>query len=218
MVNRKDFEKLGFKCEIYDQKGYNGVAFCAKDSLEEVRRGLGDEFWDEQKRILWGRVKGIHIINVYAPHGGLRGEDKHYYKLTWYKRFIAYLKAHTTSEESIMIVGDFNVARTDRDVYDPELLADSIGTMPEEREALEELLAWGLIDIFRSLYPDQQQFTWWDYIGGAIWRDQGMRIDYLLCTKSLVDKIKRVEVDLWPRRRRTPTPSDHAPLIGVFDI
>jgi len=102
--------------------------------------------------------------------------------------------------------------------YDPELLKDSIGTMPEEREKLQELLDWGLVDTFRFLYPGKQQFTWWDYIGGAIWRDEGMRIDYIFCTTPLLPHLKDVEVDLWPRRRRTPKPSDHAPVIGYFDL
>jgi exodeoxyribonuclease-3 len=86
--------------------------------------------------------------------------------------------------------------------------------MPEERAAFQSLLDWGLVDAFRRLYPEKQQFTWWDYIGGAIWKDQGMRIDYVLATPGLFKKIKAVEVDLWPRKRHKPTPSDHAPVIA----
>jgi exodeoxyribonuclease-3 len=72
-----------------------------------------------------------------------------------------------------------------------------------------------LTDVFRHLYPEKSQFTWWDYIGGAIWKDLGMRIDYALCTEPLLAKFEDVEVDLWPRRRRTPKPSDHAPVIAT---
>ena len=102
------------------------------------------------------------------------------------------------------------------DVYDAEALEGGIGTLPEEREAFEELLKWGLVDVFRHKYPDKTQFTWWDYIGGAIWRDQGMRIDYILCTESLIPRIDTVDVDLWPRKRQKPKPSDHAPLIATL--
>jgi exodeoxyribonuclease-3 len=104
------------------------------------------------------------------------------------------------------------------DVWSPEELRDTIGTMPEEREKFEALLGWGVIDSFRQMYPKKQQFTWWGYIGGGIWRDQGMRIDYVLCTKPLIENIKDLEVDLWPRKRRTPKPSDHAPLIATLDV
>jgi exodeoxyribonuclease-3 len=213
----EDFEKSGYKCEVFGQKAYNGVAICSKVPLENQKRGFGDERWDEQKRLVSARVGEINIINVYAPHGDLRGTDKFHYKLDWYEKFLSHLKENYSPDEKIVIVGDFNVAVEDRDVYDVEVLRDVIGTMEEERKAFKELLSWGLVDAFRALYPEKQQFTWWDYIGGAIWKDEGMRIDYILCTKPQVDKLKDVEVDLWPRRRRTPTPSDHTSLIGIFD-
>jgi exodeoxyribonuclease-3 len=123
------------------------------------------------------------------------------------------MKDNYSPKDPVLIVGDFNVAHRDIDVYSPEDLADSIGTMPEERAIFEELLSSNFIDIYRHFYPEKKQFTWWDYIGGAIWKDEGMRIDYILGTNSLLEKIKHIEVDLWPRRRRKPIPSDHAPLI-----
>ncbi len=112
-----------------------------------------------------------------------------------------------------MLVGDFNVAHTDLDVYSPEALKDTIGTLPEEREAFARLLSWGLSDTYRERQPQSRQFTWWGYMGGAIWRDEGMRIDYALCSAPILDRITDITVDLWPRKRRNPTPSDHAPLI-----
>ena len=123
------------------------------------------------------------------------------------------LKENDFPKEPVLILGDFNIAHRDIDVYSPEELSDVIGTFPEERAVFEELLNSKFIDIYRHLYPEKKQFTWWDYIGGAVWRDEGMRIDYILCTDSLLKKIKHIEMDLWPRRRKKPTPSDHAPLI-----
>jgi Exonuclease III len=159
------------------------------------------------------------VINTYSPHGDLRGGEKYYYKLDWYKHFINFLKENFDFEnQKIILLGDLNIALEDIDVYDPVLLTDSIGTMPEERELLRQLLNLGLIDTFRYLYPNKQQFTWWDYIGGAIWRNEGMRIDYILVSKPLLQYIKDVEVDLWPRRRRSPKPSDHAPVILDLEI
>lgn len=212
----QDFENMGFSCDVAGQKGYNGVAICSKFPQRRVLKDAIEKHWDEQKRVIAVKVKGIDLINVYAPHGDMRGTDKFQYKLDWYKKLCAFLQQHYSARDYLMVMGDFNVALQDRDVWSPEILADSIGTMPEERQAFRELMEWGLVDAFRHLYPDKRQFTWWDYIGGAIWKDLGMRIDYALCTRPLIEKLENVEVDLWPRRRRKPTPSDHAPLTAAF--
>ena len=214
----EDFKEKGYHCYINAQKRYNGVAICSKKELSDIIKEFGDEFFDQQKRLIAGKLNDITIINVYVPHGDLRGEDKYCYKLDWYKFFLKWLDKNFSPEDKLIVCGDFNVARDDIDVYDPSLLRDSIGTMPEEREAFNKLLEWGLYDTFREKYPNKQEFTWWDYIGGAIWKNEGMRIDYILCTKPLLEKLIDVEVDLWPRRRRKPTPSDHAPVIASFDI
>lgn len=209
----EDFERLSFNCHVSGQKSYNGVATCTKLSAESIQRGFGDQAWDEQKRIIITKIQGIHLINIYVPHGDGRGTEKFDYKQNWYRRLIIFLKDNYSPKDPVLILGDFNVAHRDIDVYSPEELADSIGTLPEERAVFEELLNLKFIDIYRHLYPKKRQFTWWDYIGGAIWKDEGMRIDYILGTDSLLEKIKGIEVDLWPRKRRKPTPSDHAPLI-----
>ncbi|SNZ02635.1 exodeoxyribonuclease-3 [Persephonella hydrogeniphila] len=213
----KDFEEIGYKAVVYSQKAYNGVAVLLRRNIDHIIKGIGDEYFDQQKRVLSVKTGDLWIINVYAPHGDLRGEDKYYYKLDWYRRFSQFLKDNFSPEEKIIMVGDFNVAIEDKDVWNPELLKDSIGTMPEEREAFRNILNWGFVDCFRYLYPDKKQFTWWDYIGGAVWRDEGMRIDYILATKPVVEHLKDIYVDTWTRKRRKPTPSDHAPVIGLFE-
>jgi exodeoxyribonuclease-3 len=209
----EDFEQMGFHCEVFGQKAYNGVAICAKSPLKDVVKGFGNPTWDEQKRYIAATTNGIRIINIYAPHGDLPGHEKFDYKQGWYKKLITSLENNFSQSDPLVLVGDFNVAREDRDVYDAEALKGGIGTLPQERERFEELLQWGLVDTFRHIHPDKIQFTWWDYIGGAIWKDQGMRIDYVLNTDTLIQRVDAVEVDLWPRRRREPKPSDHAPLI-----
>lgn len=214
----QDFEKLGYSCAVSGQKGYNGVAICSKFPMERRLKDSIEEHWDEQKRVIAANIGGIDFLNIYGPHGDLRGVEKFHYKIDWYQKLLSFIDENYSTDSPLIVLGDFNVAREDKDLWSPELLKDSIGTMPEEREALKKILGWGFIDAFRSLYPDKKQFTWWDYIGGDIWRDQGMRIDYILCTEALVNKLKDVEVDLWPRRRRTPKPSDHAPVVGTFDI
>ena len=213
----EDFTELGYECLVYGQKAYNGVAICTKIAPDNFSKGFGIDQWDEQKRIISAKIEGLHLINIYAPRGGLRGEDKFEYKQGWYKTLINHLKTQYSPKDPILILGDFNVAHEDIDVYSPEEMAESISVLPEERAVFNQLLDWKLIDTLRSFHPDKIQFTWWDYIGGAIWKDQGLRIDYILCTETLLKKLKNIEVDLWPRKRRIPTPSDHAPLITELE-
>ncbi len=182
----KAFNDLGFHCQVYGQQRYNGVALCSKPPLERVNKGFADDYWDQQKRLMTCRVGDLTLINVYVPHGDVRGTAKHKYKLEWYHRFLQFMNEEHSPDENIVVLGDFNVARDDRDVYDAKLLEDTIGTMAEERASFTALLTWGLTDVFRHRYREKKQFTWWDYIGGAVWKDEGMRIDYILCTKPLL--------------------------------
>jgi exodeoxyribonuclease-3 len=211
-----DFEERGFSCQVFGEKGYNGVAILSKESPKSTVKGFGQAPWDEQKRLIRSEIAGLQVINAYAPHGDVRGTAKFDHKLSWYKNLVRYLAGNLSPADPLLMVGDFNIAHRDIDVYSPEELADMVGTMAEEREAFGALLAWGLVDAFRKLYPERKQFTWWDYIGGAIWKDKGMRLDYALCAKSVLKKIANIDVDLWPRQRREPIPSDHAPV--VIDI
>lgn len=210
------FEERGYTCHVFGQKAYNGVAILTRIPPEGVERGFGHPSWDEQSRFLRASLQGFHLLNIYAPHGDIRGTEKFAYKLKWYEHLVSFVSKNFTPGDSLLLVGDFNVAHQDIDVYSAEALADMIGTMPEERAAMERLLEWGLIDAFRHLYPERRQFTWWDYMGGAIWKDQGMRLDYILATRKMLEKIEAVEVDLWPRKRKKPTPSDHAPVIATL--
>ncbi|MBF0319155.1 MAG: exodeoxyribonuclease III [Nitrospirae bacterium] len=208
-----EFRALGYHCELYGQKAFNGVAICSRLPIVSVKKGFSDAEWDKQRRImevgLGGAADGITVVNVYAPHGGERGSEKFDYKQGWYGRFRSYLSgiAHDTA----FVAGDFNVARYETDVYDPVALKDAIGTMHEERRAFEDIIECGFTDVYGHLYPGKRQFTWWAY-GAAIWKDQGMRIDYVLASAQALKITKDIGVDLWPRRKKTPTPSDHAPL------
>ena len=212
----EEFEKRGFTSEVFGEKAYNGVAICSKLPLSQVRKGFSDGEWDRQKRLISASVGGLNLVNVYAPHGGLRGSEKFRFKREWFDKLTGTLASFYTPRDRLVLVGDFNVANEDLDVYSPQDLADAIGTMPEEREAFRKLLSWGLVDAFRHNHPQARLFTWWDYRTAGIWRDEGMRIDYILCTRAVLPSIGDIGTDLWPRRRRTPIPSDHAPLIATL--
>ena len=153
-----DFEGLGYVCKVFGQKAYNGVAICSKLPLSKLRRGFADLQWDEQKRLILCQARNITLINVYAPHGGLRGTDKHRYKLEWYDKFRVFLEDTFTPDDKMLVMGDFNVVRADADVYDPDAVKDGIGTLVEEREAFTRILDWGLTDTFRHLYPTKRQY------------------------------------------------------------
>ncbi|MBF0606019.1 MAG: exodeoxyribonuclease III [Candidatus Magnetobacterium sp. LHC-1] len=211
-----EFQALGYHCEVFGQKAYNGVAICSRHDVSDVRKGFGDAAWDAQSRIIAATIAGVRVINIYAPHGDVRGSEKFNYKIGWYKRLLAYLTEERNTTEGIVMVGDFNVARADMDVFDPDVFTDAVIAMPEERTALDEVLALGFTDAFRYLYPQRQQFTQWDYAGGAFWKNQGVRIDYVCITGALIPALRGVETDLWSRKRRPP--SDHAPVVATLDL
>ena len=214
----KDFQELGYECAVFGQKAYNGVAICSKFPFEEVYKGFGEEFWDEQKRFIYAKIAGIHILNVYAPHGDMEGE-KHIYKLQFFAHLKEYIqKRFDLQKDKVVVLGDMNVARSDIDVWDAEILRGTIGFMDDEREAFEDFLSIGLVDLFRACHPNTKQFTWWDYKGGAVWKDLGMRIDYQLTSAPLKELCEDIVVDMWTRKRRKPTPSDHAPVVATFKI
>lgn len=214
----KDFENIGYRCEVFGQKAYNGVAICSKLEFEEAKKGFGDDFWDKEKRFIQAKIAGVNILNVYAPHGDIEGE-RHIYKLNFFKYLKEYIdKNFDLKKDKVLVVGDMNVARSDIDVWEPELLRGTIGFMDDEREAFEDFLSVGLIDLYRKFHPDSHGFTWWDYRNAAVWRDEGMRIDYILSSPPIEKLCKSIDVDMWTRRRRSPTPSDHAPLVAEFNI
>ncbi len=211
------FNELGFQCQINPQKHYNGTGICSKFPALDTTIETGDEILDAQSRFIYQKYPGFHLINIYAPHGDLPPSNKFDFKIHWYERLLIWINSRfNPQKDKIILCGDFNVTFNDRDVYDPVLLNNSIGTLPEERAKLHALIQWGFLDAFRLIHPDKQQFTWWDYQGAKIWKNQGLRIDHILITTPLKENLMNVEVDLWPRRKNKIKPSDHAPIIASF--
>ncbi|NPA43735.1 MAG: exodeoxyribonuclease III [Chlorobi bacterium] len=211
------FKRFGFTCYINAQKRYNGVGTCTKPLPEEVLTQFGHPLLDAEKRLLYTRYPFFHLINLYAPHGDVRGTEKFEFKLRWYDALREWIAARFDLErDKVVLVGDFNITFDDADVFDPVLLADTIGTMPEEREKLKALLDLGFVDAWRRLRPGEVQYTWWDYKGARIWKNEGMRIDFVLVSRALLPHLEAVEVDMWARRKNKIKPSDHAPVIATF--
>ncbi|WP_456419887.1 exodeoxyribonuclease III [Thermovibrio sp.] len=212
------FKEAGYTCSVHSQKAYNGVSICSKAEPLEVLKGWPDGE-DDEKRLITAKFSGFSVVNVYVPRGGEKGTERHAYKIYFLTKLKLFVEENFSPDEPLIVMGDFNVALTELDVYDPEIWKGRIGFMEDERETLSEFLTFGLYDLFRELHPDERRYTWWDIETGAFSRNQGLRIDYIFVTKPLLDKALECEVDVEVRRKKGKIlPSDHAPVYATFRI
>jgi exodeoxyribonuclease-3 len=210
-----ELQAAGYASVYSGQKSYNGVAILARTPPGEVVRDLPG-YDDPQRRVLAATVAGVRVIDLYVPNGQSVGSDKYYYKLGWLRALRGWLRRELDAHQRLAVLGDFNIAPEDRDVHDPAAWAGSVHVSAEERDALRATLALGLIDVFRQFEQPPQSFSWWDYREGAFRRNHGLRIDLLLATPALAARCTACTIDLGPRRLERA--SDHAPVIGAFDI
>lgn len=208
------FQALGYQCYVHGQKSYNGVAILARMAAENLVKGLPDEGADAHCRLVAGSFGGVRIINVYAPNGGEVGSDKYAYKLDWYRRLRKLLDSALTPRDKVLLCGDFNVAPEDRDVWDPEKWRGQILFSEPEKEALKNLVDWGLTDALRMHHQESGLYTWWDYREGAFHRGWGVRIDHILVSPPLAQICSAIEIDR--EERKGEKPSDHAPVLASF--
>ncbi len=206
--------KLGYECFIHGQKSYNGVAILSRFPATDLVKSLPDDGLDAQCRLIAATIKGIRIINVYAPNGGEVGSDKYALKLEWYRRLRCFLDSSLSQRNEVLIGGDFNVAPEDRDVWDPEKWRGQILFSEPEKAAFRSLMEWGLSDALRIHHPEGGLYTWWDYRAGAFHRGWGLRIDHILLSTPLAERCLAVEIDRNERKGRKP--SDHAPVVATF--
>ncbi len=212
-----DLKDLGYHVAHAPGPGRNGVAILSLHPLEDVQIGFPDhEDPQARERLLAATVKGLRIHSVYVPNGGA-SEEAFLYKLEFFYRLREYLEEHYQPEDLLLLCGDFNVAPTPLDVYDPELLEGQVCFHPREREAFKLLLSWGLYDAYRLKHPDQARaYTWWDYQFGAFKANRGMRLDHILISKGLAPRLVQIEIDREPRGWKRP--SDHTPVWAGFDL
>lgn len=211
------FEELGYRAVVHGQKSWNGVAVLSRDPGECVHVGLpGAEA--AGSRLVTARIGEWTVSSVYVPNGKTLVHADFQLKLD----FLARLREHVASSVDrgapYVLGGDFNVAHTDLDSYDPEGHREAIFHTRPEREALDALLALGLYDLQRALEPTAQTYSWWDYRGGSFHKNEGLRIDLLLGSEAARSRARRVWVDRDYRKKKGElTPSDHAPVIADFD-
>ena len=209
------FAQSGYEFVFRGQKKYNGVAIFSKSPISDVSFGLADEPKDEA-RLIKAVINGITIVNTYIPQGYDRESEKFQYKLRWFARLAEYFKRHFKPNDSIVWAGDFNIAREPKDVYDPEGLWGHVCYCSEVQNALNKIMEWGFVDVFRRHCNQAAQYTFWDHRGGAFRQNMGWRLDYIMATKTLAAKCTNCWIDKKPRS--ADKPSDHTPLIAQFKV
>jgi exodeoxyribonuclease-3 len=206
-----EIRAAGYEPLANGQKTYNGVCIVSlgppSETITEIP-GLEDP----QKRVLAATIGGIRIINAYVPNGERVESDKYQYKLKWLAAFSGWLKAELAQHPRLAVLGDFNVAPEDRDVYDPQAWAGQVLFSAPERDAFSSLLAAGFKDAFRLFEQPERSFTWWDYRMNAFRRKMGLRIDHILLSEELAKLCTACVIDIEPRKNERP--SDHAPVIA----
>lgn len=212
---RDPIEDLGYNIAVKGQKSYNGVAILSKLPIEDVVTSLPGDASDEEARYIEAVVGTIRVASVYVPNGQDIGTDKYLYKLRFFERLYDHLKTLLRYEESFVIGGDYNVAPTDADTYDPAKFQNRLLASPQERSALRKLLNLGVVDALRALYPEHkvdnsQFYTWWDYRQGSFEKNNGLRIDHLLLSPQAMDQLLEMGID--KKVRHQEKPSDHVPI------
>ena len=204
----------GYEVALHGEAQWNGVAILSRAGLDEVVPGLAGApgFPHPEARAVWATCGGIRVGSVYVPNGREPDSDHYQYKLAW---LAALRDVAAEAPAATVICGDMNIAPADADVFDPEAYVGQTHVTPPERAALERLLEVGLHDVVRDRWPAQRVFTYWDYRAGMFHQDLGMRIDLVLATGSVADRVKAAWVDR--QARKGTGPSDHAPVIVDLD-
>ena len=205
----QELRGVGYHAVYSGQKTYNGVAILSKVRATDAQASVPD-LDDPQKRVLAVTIDGVRVICLYVPNGQSVESDKYRYKLDWLAKITAWLKSERAANDRLVVVGDFNIAPDERDVYDPKAWEGQVLCSAPERQAFQDLLAGGLLDSFRLFEQQPQAYTWWDYRMNAFRRKMGLRIDHILLSQDLAGACRACSIDLEPRRDERP--SDHAPV------
>jgi exodeoxyribonuclease III len=230
------FRMRGYELVHHGEGRWNGVAIASRfpvdaesvvtnfsdgpvrNSAAGSTTSLAEEDFNpfDEARMLSAVVEGIRFVTLYAPNGRIVGSPFYAGKLAWYDRLVKWLRDNASPADALVVGGDMNVAPTDDDVWDAKAAHGGTHVSPAEREAFGDLLAWGLVDGYRSKRPEPRRFTWWDYRAGNFHKNLGMRIDHLLLSPRVAEREIWAEIDR-EARKGIPVPSDHAPLLIDLD-
>jgi exodeoxyribonuclease-3 len=176
-----------------ERPGYSGVATFVRKKPDHLAIGLGNPKFDVEGRVIQSVHDGFRLFNIYFPNGQ-RGKDRVDYKLEFYRELLALYDSLIAAGEEVIITGDFNTAHNEIDLANPKQNQETSGFLPEERALVDEYVAHGMVDIFRHLYPEKVQYTWWTYITNARARNVGWRIDYYMISPNLVSRVVDVQI------------------------
>lgn len=193
------------------QKSWNGVAILVRGADPiETRRGLPGDAKDDQSRYIEAAIDGVLVGCMYLPNGNPAPGPKFDFKLRWFERLATHAAQLLTTGAPVVLAGDYNVMPTDLDVYKPERWLDDALFRTEVREAFGRLMAQGWTDALRAFHPDERIYTFWDYLRNNWHRDAGLRIDHLLVSPSLSERL--VGAGVYREVRGREKASDHAPV------
>jgi len=208
-------QAAGYSAAFSGQKTYNGVAILSRAPAASVVCGIAG-FDDPQRRVIGAEVDGVRLVCAYVPNGQSVDSDKYRYKLDWLAAFSTWLEQELAQHPRLAVLGDYNIAPEDRDVYDPKAWEGQVLVSPPERDAFRRLIGLGLRDSFRLFQQPEKSYSWWDYRMNGFKRNLGLRIDHILLSPDLAASCSSCSIDLEPRRNERP--SDHAPVIAEIAI
>jgi exodeoxyribonuclease-3 len=228
------FRGWGYQLVHHGEGRWNGVAIASRTDPANVVWNFGDgpvrdsgpgapatlDAEDanpfDEARMVSGELDGIRFVSLYAPNGRVVGSPFYQGKLRWFQRLRRWLDERCAPSERLVLGGDLNVAPTNDDVWNASEAHGGTHVSPAERAAFGDLLDWGLVDAYRSVRPEGDRFSWWDYRAGNFHKNVGMRIDHLLVTGPVAGRVVWAEIDR-EARKGTPIPSDHAPVVVDLD-
>ncbi|HEV8617410.1 MAG TPA: exodeoxyribonuclease III [Methylomirabilota bacterium] len=222
------FRAAGYEVAHHGEGRWNGVAIASRVGIRDVVTNFGEPLRppktpdvpdDEpmaEARMMSAVCGDVRVVAVYAPNGRVVGSPFYQAKLAWYERLARWLVEAADPKTPVVLGGDFNVAPEDADVWDPKACHGGTHVSEPERTAFSRLCKWGLLDAYRLHHPEPGRYTWWDYRAGNFHKNFGMRIDHLLVTHPLRERVVAAEIDREARKGK-PVPSDHAPLLIDLD-
>ena len=206
-------EALGYQVASHGDGRWNGVALLSRVGIDEVARGLLDEpgFPAPEARAVGATCGGVRLWSVYVPNGREPEHEHYIYKLAWLDALRRTLAADLTTTDRLAVLGDFNVAPNDEDVWDRAAFEGSTHVTEPERAALTALRDHGLVDVVPRPMKYDRPFTYWDYRAGAFHKNLGMRIDLVYASPAVTGSVQDAYVDR--DARKGTGPSDHAPVV-----
>lgn len=201
---------MGYETATHGDGRWNGVAIASRLGVEDVVQGFDDGSDEQGCRLVAATCGGVRVHSVYVPNG--RSVDSEHYvaKLEWLAHLRGYIARNNDAGGEVVVAGDFNIAPDDRDVWDPAAVNGATHVTVPERDALEAIESWGLVDGFRIIRPEDHLYSWWDYRAGNFHKHMGMRIDLLLLSHPLAERCRFALIDRNARKGKQP--SDHAPV------